>query len=298
MTQHDKTILVTGATGKQGGTTARRLLDDGWPVRALVRDPESASARELASHGATLVRGDLDAPDTLAGAVADVYGVFAVSPAAFGPQGWDVDLEYSRGRELVDAAASAGVRHFVFTSIATASGPGLSGSDGKVRIEERIRDSGMRWTVLRPVRFMENYLLRGSPVDGIRDGVHRHLFHPLMPMQIIALEDIAVFAALAFGDPDRYDGRALELAGDEPTPEEAAAAISGAIGRPVRYRRIELAEAEAFGAEIAQTWQLWEDGNTWQADLAELRRLHPGLKTLDDWLTDPAVDHVRQLLDD
>lgn len=217
-TKSGRTILVTGATGKQGGVAARRLLHQGWTVRALVRDPGAEAATALARAGADLVQGDLDSPETVTAAVEGAYGIFAISPVAYGPRGWDTELEYARGAALTDAAASAGVEHFVFTSIATIPGHDTPGSAGKRRIEERIEASGMRWTHLRPVRFMENYLLTTPLVegvrliDGLRDGVHRHLFRPDHGMQVIAVEDIAVFASLAFDDPDRFAGRALELA--------------------------------------------------------------------------------------
>ncbi|MGW5519174.1 NmrA family NAD(P)-binding protein [Nocardia africana] len=65
MTVHDNLVLVTGATGKQGGATARALLSRNVGVRILVRDPAAAEARELAALGAQVTVGDFDAPDTL-----------------------------------------------------------------------------------------------------------------------------------------------------------------------------------------------------------------------------------------
>lgn len=295
MTRQDRTILVTGATGKQGGATARQLLAEGWAVRALVRDPQAAAARALAADGAETAVGDLDSPETLEAAVAGVHGVFAVPPTEYRPQERDGDLEYARGRRLVDAAAAAGAAHTVFASIASVPEPDLPGSGDKRRTEAHLGRSGMRWTVLRPVRFMENYLMRDTAFDGVHRGVHRHMFHPERPMQVIAVEDIAVFAALAFADPDRYDGRTLELAGDGPTPVEAAAAISAAVGRTVRYEQVPLEEAAGFGPEIAETWRLWNSGHTWRADVQSLRELHPGLRTLEDWLAGSGAALIRAL---
>lgn len=299
MTHHDKTILVTGATGKQGGATARRLLADGWRVRALVRDPGAAAAAALAEAGTDLVTGDLDDPRTLNAAVHGVHGVFAVPPAAFGPQGWDMELELRRGKNLVDAAVAAEATHIVFTGIAAAANAGepreIPRTEGKRHIEEHIKAAGLRYTLLRPARFMENYLVRGVPVDGINSGVHRHLFRPDLPMPIIAVGDIAVFAALVFADPDRFDGRALGLAGDAPTPVEAAAAISAATGLDIGYRRMDRAEAAALGDEIADTWDCFDAGDVWQADIPALRVLHPGLATLEGWLSHVGAEGIKAL---
>ncbi|MFI2476518.1 NmrA family NAD(P)-binding protein [Nocardia xishanensis] len=297
MSSQHEPILVTGATGKQGGATARRLLADGIPVRALVRDSDAPAARALAAAGAELAIGDFDAPDTLRAAASGARGVFAVPPATYRVEGWDGDLEAKRGIALIDAARTAGIGHFVFTGVASL-GEDTWGAHGKRRIEEALIASGLRHTVLRPVRFMENYLLQGSPVDGIADGVHRHLFPADRPLQMIAVDDVAVFAALAFADPDRFDGQILELAGDAVTPVAAAAAIAGATGQPLRYEEVSEAEAEAIGPEIVNVWRLTRRTVGWHADIPALRELHPGLLTLDSWLASGGADRIAALLDD
>lgn len=249
MSAQHELVLVTGATGKQGGATARRLLATGRPVRALVRDPQSAAARALAAAGAELAPGDFDAPETLAGVMAGVSAVFIVPPAAFGPDGWDVELEARRGEDLVRAAQAAGVDQLVFTGIASIDSEDAEwGAFGKHRIEEAVRSSGLRWTILRPVRFMENYLIQGFPVDGIREGVHRHLFPAELPTQMIAVDDVAAFAELALTDPARFHGQILELAGDEHTMVAAAAVISEITGHAVTYE--ELPEEFAHAAWV------------------------------------------------
>jgi uncharacterized protein YbjT (DUF2867 family) len=164
-----------------------------------------------------------------------------------------------------------------------------------VLIEEYLRDHVALPTVLRPVRFMTNYLGAGVVrLDGISpDGVHRHLFPPHEPMQVIALEDIAEFAALAFAEPARFAGRTLELAGDEPTPVEAAAAIGAATGLPIRYEQLTDDETARLGPEIAETRKRWEAGQRWHADIEALRVIHPGLRTLADWLTESGAAAIR-----
>ncbi|GAA4610137.1 NmrA/HSCARG family protein [Actinoallomurus liliacearum] len=289
----DSPVLVTGATGKQGGATARRLLAGGWPVRALVRDLTAPAAAELAAAGARLVRGDFDDPASLRPAFDGAAAVFGVPPVTFGPAGPETDREVARGRALIDAAAAAGIEQVVFSTVASASGV----PEGKALIEEYLRDHIALPTVLRPVRFMTNYLgVGGLGIEGISDGVHRHLFSPHEPMQVIALEDIAEFAALALADPNRFAGRTLELAGDEPTPVEAAAAISAATGVPIRYEQLTDGEAAALGPHIAETKKRWEAGHRWHADIEALRVIHPGMRTLTDWLTESGAAALRARL--
>ncbi|MFG1959857.1 NmrA family NAD(P)-binding protein [Nonomuraea sp. NPDC049028] len=281
-------ILVTGATGKQGGATARRLLAGGWPVRALVRDLTAPAATALAAAGAQLVRGDFDDRASLPPALDGAAALFGIPPLSF-----TTDLEVARGRALIDAAAAAGIKQVVFSTLASASTE-VPGSAGKALIEQYLHDHIALPTVLRPVRFMTNYLSDGAiGIDGISNGVHRHLFTPHEPMQIIALEDIAEFAALAFAEPTRFAGRTLELAGDEPTPVEAAAAITEATGIPVRYEQVTDEEAAAISSEVAEIRKHWHTGHRWHADIESLRVIHPGLRTLTDWLTESGAAAIR-----
>ncbi|MCX4992537.1 MULTISPECIES: NmrA/HSCARG family protein [unclassified Streptomyces] len=292
----DRLVLVTGATGRQGGATTRRLLAAGRPVRALVRDATAPAAKALETAGAELVRGDFDDPSSLPAALEGAAALFAVPPGAFGPSGSDAEREFARGRALIDAAAAAGIGHVVFTGVASTPGrPG--GSEGKQRIEDHLRERIRSVTVLRPVRFMSNYL-GSTPIglDGIVHGVHRHIFPPDEPVQIIAVEDIAEFAALAFDHPDRFAGRSLELAGDAPTPAEAVAAISEATGAAVRYEQITHAEAAALNPGIAQVRERWAAGSRWHADIEVLRVIHPGLRTLADWLAESGATLLRKRL--
>ncbi|WP_327172663.1 NmrA/HSCARG family protein [Streptomyces sp. NBC_01336] len=292
----DRLVVVTGATGRQGGATAHRLLAAGRPVRALVRDTTAPAARSLEAAGAELVRGDFDDRSSLPAALEGAAALFAVPPVAFGPAGSDVEREFTRGRALIDAATLVGVEHVVFSGIASTPGrPG--GSEGKRRIEDYLRERIRSVTVLRPVRFMSNFL-GSTPIglDGIAQGMHRHIFPPDEPVQIIAVEDIAEFASLAFDQPDRFAGRTLELAGDAPTPVEAVAAISEATGAAIRYEQITHAEAAALNPEIVQVRDRWAAGSRWHADIETLRIIHPGLRTLGDWLAESGATLLRKQL--
>ncbi|MFD8479979.1 NmrA family NAD(P)-binding protein [Kitasatospora sp. NPDC059673] len=289
-------VVVTGATGKQGGATARRLLAAGRPVRALVRDSTAPAAVALADAGAELALADFDEPAGLEPALAGATALFAVPPVAYGPSGSDNELEFTRGRALADAAAATGIRQVVFTGVASTTGAAFA-APGKRRIEEYLHQRIPLVTVLRPVRFMTNYLgMNGLGLDGIVNGVHRHLFTPHQPLQLIALEDVAEFAALAFEQPDRFAGRTLELAGDDPTPVEAAATIAAATGIAVRYEQLTHDESAALNPEFAVARQQWDAGHRWHADIEALRVIHPGLRTLADWLAETGAAALRTQL--
>ncbi|MGX1809968.1 NmrA family NAD(P)-binding protein [Nocardia sp. NPDC055321] len=290
-------ILITGATGQQGGATARHLLHIGIPVRALVRDPDAPAARALAAAGAELAVGDFDDPATLAAALSGVSAALLVPPATYAAGAWDTELEAGRGTAFIAAARSAGIDHVVFTGVASLQEEGPWGAHGKRRIEGALRASELRWTILRPVRFMENYLLRNSPVDGLTDaGLHRHLFVADAPLQVIALADVGAIAALALTDPDRFHGLVLELAGDDPTPVAAAARIAESTGHPVEYEEVTEAQARALGPEVTNVWLTAHAGKGWHADIAAVRDIHPGLRTFDDWLTETGAAQIKARL--
>ena len=126
--------------------------------------------------------------------------------------------------------------------------------------------------------------------------MHRHLFPPDEPVQIVAPQDIADLAVLAFDDPGRFAGRTVELAGDDPTPAQAAATISAAIGTEVRYEQLTAPEAAALGHGIADVRERWAAGDRWHADLEVLRIVHPGLRTLQDWLDESGTALLRAVL--
>jgi uncharacterized protein YbjT (DUF2867 family) len=278
MSNSDKLIVVTGATGQQGGATARHLLAQGWRVRALVRDPNKPAAQALAGRGAELAQGDLDDRASLDRALSGAYGVFSVQ-TFMGPEG--PVGETRQGKNLADAAKAAGIQHFVYTSVGGADRKsGLPHFESKWQIEAHIRSLGLPATILRPVFFMEN--LR-SPWMGPRDGVLAVALSPSTALQMIASDDIGAFAALAFARPQGFIGKALEIAGDSLTMPQVADAFTRASGQPVRFVEQPLEQVRSFNAEMADM-MAWFNDHGYAADIPALRKLHPGLLTFETWL--------------
>ena len=274
-----KTILVTGATGHQGGAVARRLIRGGWGVRALTRNVVSAAARNLQELGAEVVRGDLSDTATLAPALAGVYGVFAVLD-------WHedgIEAEIKMGRNLVDAAKEAGVRHFVYSSVASAErNTEVPFFKSKGMTEDYIRKSGIPATVLRPAFFTYNFesdIMKPS----ILTGMLAMPLSPDRPLQILAVEDYAEFVAVAFGAPRKHIGKSLDIAGDELTMTEAAHTFSRVLGRPVEYVRVPLEQVRKINADYARMFE-WMEKNDFGVDILALRKLHPAMLTLEGWL--------------
>lgn len=292
-------ILVIGATGRQGGAVARRLVEEGLPVDALTRDPSGAAALGLRRRGVRVLRGDLAEPFTLACALEGKRAVFAVTD--FWEHGYDAELR--QGRELVEAARRAGVEHFVFSSVGgteRTQGLGIRHFDAKREIEAEVARSGMTWTILRPVTFFENFVSARFK-KAIRHGVLRFAIEPDKPFQMIAMRDLAHFASQAFAGSPFFRNRAVEIASDRCTMRELADALGRAVGRPVRYRRIPVPVQHLIGAVVRATgtsgyykvgppliaqfrWNNASPTGGWDADLAALRAQHPGILSMESWV--------------
>jgi uncharacterized protein YbjT (DUF2867 family) len=282
MVNDDKTVLVTGATGRQGGAVVRHMLAKGRKLRALTRDIRSHAAQAWAGKNVEVVRGDLEDPASLEKAVRGVFGVYSVQDY------WAVGgkREMQQGKNLADAAKKSGVQHFVYSSVGGAERTtGIPHWESKWEIEKYIRSLGLPATILRPAAFMETYyidqveigILKGKLADPVRAD---------KPYQTIATDDIGAFAALAFERPKEFIGRELEIAGSELTNPEAAQVFSRVLGKPVKFQKLPLPLVRlVLGKEFYLMFR-WFNEAGFQADIPGLRRNYPEvhLHTLEEWL--------------
>jgi len=282
MSHSDKPVLVSGATGRQGGAVIRHMASKGWKLRALVFKADGAAVQKLVDQNIEVVRGNLEDPPSLEPAVRGSYGVFSVQDF------WSVGAkrEVQQGKNLADAAKKAGVQHFVYSSVGGAErNSRIDHWESKWEIENYIRKLGLRATMLRPAAFMENYyidqveigILKGKLMDPIRGD---------KPCQTIASDDIGAFAALAFERPNEFIGTELEIAGSELTNRQAAQVFSRVLGKPVKFQRLPMTMVRLFlGKEFYQMFR-WFNESGFQANIPELRRKYPEvpLQTLEQWL--------------
>jgi uncharacterized protein YbjT (DUF2867 family) len=277
---NNKIIAITGATGQQGGAVTRKLLAEGWQVRALTRDINKPAAQELKALGAELVAGDMDNRAELDAAFKGTYGVFSVQNFWLPTVGFDGEVQ--QGKNVADAAKAAGVQHLVYSSVGSAHrGMGQKHFESKWIIEQYIHTLNIPYTILRPVAFMDNYnWSRAYILSGTFSG---NGTRPDKATQIIAVEDIGVFVALAFANLKDYQGRTIELAGDELTEPQLAETFTKVIGRPVTLTAPTGGWGNASEEEMKAAYDFF-NGKGYDADIAALRKLHPGLLRFEDYL--------------
>jgi uncharacterized protein YbjT (DUF2867 family) len=263
MKKGDDVILITGATGQQGGAVARELLAGGHSVRAMTRNPDGEQARALAEMGATVIQGDLDDAVSLERAVAGAWGAFAMQNT------WEagVEGEEEQGKRFAEVAKNGGVEHFVYSSVASAQRQtGVPHFDNKWRVENRIRELGFpSSTIIRPVFFMENL---SSPwfKPAIDEGKLTVGIQPDTQLQMIAVADVGKYGALAFDKHEELNGREIDLAGDAHTMPETAEILSQVTGRAIGFEPTPIDDVRQFSADFAAMLE-WFDRVGYDADI-------------------------------
>jgi NADH dehydrogenase len=231
-------ILVVGATGLLGGHITRRLLDQGRPVRIVVR--QGSDYDGLVTAGAEAAIGDLKDPHSVRAACRGVDAVITTANA-IGRDGEDnlESVDHIGNNNLIDAAVAQGVRKFVFTSSLGADpGHPMPLLRTKGLVEQRLRASGMTWTVLQPNFYMDTWIpaivggpaLTGQPVTLVGDGLRQH--------SMIAVRDVAHYATAALDHPDAHD-QTLRIGGPQPfTWRDVVATFERELGEELSIQTI------------------------------------------------------------
>jgi uncharacterized protein YbjT (DUF2867 family) len=260
-----KKILITGATGNQGGSLAAALAGTEFELQGMTRNPDSPAAEALREKGVTIIQGDLDDAASLKKALTGVWGVYAVQNT------WEagVEQEEAQGKRFATLAREAGVQHFVYGSVGSAHrATGVPHFDNKWRVEETVRELGFpSHVIVRPVFYMENLL---SPWFLNGDTIYMAL-KPDTVLQMIAVQDIGKYSARAFTEAGRLNGREIDVAGDALTMPDAARLLSEGLGRPIKFVEIPIAEVRKNSEDIALMLE-WFERVGYEADIPALEK--------------------------
>jgi uncharacterized protein YbjT (DUF2867 family) len=222
----------------------------------------------------------MDSRSELEAAFEGAYGVFSVQNFWLPNVGYEGEIR--QGKNVADAAKAAGVKHLVYSSVGAAHrGMGQKHFESKWIIEQHIHTLDIPYTILRPAAFFENF---NWDRPAILNGTFNALgLRPEKERQLIGVEDIAVFVALAFADPEYYLGKTIELAGDALTESQTADTFAKVIGRPVKLTLPTGGGGRRSEEEMKAMFNFF-NGEGYDADIAALRKLHPGLLTLEGYL--------------
>lgn len=266
-----ETVLVSGATGQQGGAAARAFLRSGLRVRALTRNPGSAAARELERLGAEVCPGDLEDRTTVMRAAQGADAVFAVTT----PFEAGTDAEVRQGITLAQAAKDAGIGHIVYSSVASADRQtGIPHFESKYAVERFISDLCVPFTVIAPTGFFEN-LVGPWSLPGLQQGVLAAPLPSARAVQQIAVADIGAFAAFVLRHRDRFVNKRIDIASDAVTGAEQAEVLSAVTGGAIRYVELPLDQVRASGGEDMAMMFEWLNRVGYSADVEGLRRDYP-----------------------
>jgi uncharacterized protein YbjT (DUF2867 family) len=273
-------VLVTGATGKQGGAVVEALLTRGHQVRALTRNSASPAANRLREHGVEIAVGDFTDHDSLVRAARGTDAVYAMTT----PYEQGAEKETAQGITITDAVKAAGVAHLIYSSVASANRPtGIPHFDSKYTVEDRLKASGLPYTIVAPVFFMEN-LLQPWQLSNLRQGKLAMALPAGRSLQQITVADIGTFVAAVIERRDTVFGRRFDIAGDEPTGKEAAAILSNTTSREIQYEGFPPDVLRAQSQDLALMFE-WFDRTGYTADIKGLRRDFPEVKwhTFEQW---------------
>ncbi|MBA5804237.1 NmrA/HSCARG family protein [Rhizobium changzhiense] len=275
-----RSVLVTGATGQQGGAVVRALIARGHRVRAISRKPDSDGAKRLAAAGVEVVAGNLDDGVSVVKAASGVDTMFLMGNSYEA----GVEAETRQGILAADAAKAAGIGHLIYSSVGDADKKtGIPHFDSKYLVENHVAGLGIPYTISAPVAFMENTVAPWA-IDGLRQGVYAAALPPARVLQQITIDDIGAFVAVLAARREQVFGKRFDIAGDELSGEQQAKILSEVLGRPIRYQELPIAAIRQQSEDTALMFE-WFDRTGYDADLSALRRDFPevGWHRYADW---------------
>ncbi len=265
-----KRVLVTGATGQQGGALARILLRRGHHVRALTRKPEGIAATELKRGGADVITGDLGDRASVERAAKGVDVAYIVATPY--EQGTAAETRFATNG--VDAAHHSGVPYIVYSSVSDADRKtGIPHFDSKASVETHLKELGTDYSIVAPVFFMENLFAPWITADFAK-GILATGMATDRKLQLISLPEVGEFTTLAVEQRSAFRGKRINIASDELTMPEIARWISEAAGEQLAYYPVPLEEMRQQSEDFAKMFD-WFNRVGYSVDIPKLKQEYP-----------------------
>ncbi len=282
-------VFITGVTGKQGGAVARNLINSDIEILGLTRNTESAKAIELQKSGVSIIKGDLDKPDSF-GDLLDNIDVFFLVQAF--EQGAKSEIE--QAKKVIDLACNKGVNHLVYSSVMAADlNTGIPHFDSKYVIEKYIHSKGIDYTILRPASFNENYL-NPEVLKRLKKGKLVMPLNKNVVQQLISTEDVGKIASQVIRNISKYRNKTISLATDEKSILEQAKSFSEGLEMPVSYQKLPGIFTLLFmGMDLYKMFAYMNKNNFTIVDnIDEIKKEFDGLGDLDQWIRTSFKNHL------
>jgi uncharacterized protein YbjT (DUF2867 family) len=276
-----KTIVVVGATGRQGQQVARHLVRQGWTVRGLTRKPAGKKADLLRQWGVQIVKANLEDIASLEAAFQNAYGVYDMQAPVPGK----INVEIQQGKNVAAAAQKTGVQHLVYGS----AGPsdtktGIEQWDAKIEITQAMKALGLPLTTLRPMAFMELMTDPGYYPSSSTWNIWPKLSGWDVKIPWLSVQDLGAIAATVFAHPELYLGKDLPLASDARSLAECRSIYQEVRGRPPATFPMPMFLFERFvGKDIPNMWR-WLASHPVNLDTSQTQEIHPEAMTIRTWL--------------
>lgn len=277
-------IVVTRATGLQGGAVTRHLFKDGWHVRALTRNAASKQAQALAASGVEVVQGDMGQAASLRPVFAGAYGVYSVQNTFIGGP----EAEVRQGKTIAEVAKDSGVQHLVYGSAGIGmKGTGIPSWETKLLIEEHMKALSLPLTILRPMAFMELMTDKKFFPAVAMWHVMPRLMGDSRRLPWISVNDLGAIAAQAFGALHQFVGKDLTLASDCTSLAECRSLYREVMGRNPPQFPMPIWLFQRFGLvgrDLTTMWRWLRTGDI-DLDTAPTRAILPEALTVRTWLS-------------
>jgi uncharacterized protein YbjT (DUF2867 family) len=275
-----KTIVVIGATGRQGREVVRNLVREGWRVKGVTRDPGGKKAMAVRDLGVELIRADLDDITTLESAFQGAYGLYTMQPPILGRP----ENEIRQGKNVALAAQKMKVQHVVYGS----AGPekiktGIEQWDTKLEVAQAMMSLDLPLTTLRPLAFME-LMTDPSYYPNVVWYIWPKITGGDRKIPWISVQDVGVIAAKAFANPAEFMGKDFVLSADAQSLDECRAIYKEVKGKyPPRFPMPMFLFEKFVGKDIPRMWS-WLRTHPVNLDTSQTRQIHPEVMSVRTWL--------------
>lgn len=267
-----KSILVIGATGKQGNAVVKQLLLDGWKVRAFTRNKNNEKIASIDNDNLEIFEGDLSNQESLTNAMKGQYGVYSVQPIIVD----NIQEELRQGKMIIKTAEEQNIDYVVYSTAGGVNrdrtGPHF---EALADIENELKDSSLNYTIIKPSFFMDNFLRITKVENG--EIMIPEFINQDVKFAMISSIDIARIASNVFANAEKYNHQAIEIASDELTLKEVVKTFATVTGKPTEIKG-------SFSSGTAERGWLEEKG--YIIDFNQMDEINPGRLTLEQWISE------------